>query len=412
MKLPAEKVEGVSPVIGIILLVALTVMLSAVVVAVGLGFVGGNISSKHVGLVLDTYTTSSGTSGSSEHGIVVTLMNGEDTSDLVAMYAYMDGPELYYRQTGNTDVADPILGVPYHYFVSTGTSLKLYDSTWVQTIDYNNTGTLSDKLVTIVGKFSDGTEQILLQKYVTIPAIPGAAQNTTSNYVSLVPYTNTTGIPGHGLIGTIINTSSVKSLGKIVLDVHDSSGRPLSSTYSTLSPGDSAGSGSYFYHLTSGNVVKESPYYVFSGTEADPTEELIGTATITLTLQDKTTVTETFTVTIPARINIFENSSIASGVLQPTTTSNKIANLTFTAFPPTTTKIAYGLRDSYQALGYITGTSLHGSDYVYELGNGVKGSITYLQNYPTDTLEVYVLTSNTIPIWYRVASIPVADLLP
>lgn len=66
----------------------------------------------------------------------------------------------------------------------------------------------------------------------------------------------------------------------------------------------------YFFYLTTGDGVLDSPYPTHQNAD-----RLTGTATISITLNDSATATDTVPVDIPARINFFDDPSIVSGTL-------------------------------------------------------------------------------------------------
>ena len=120
--------EAVSPVIGVILMVSVTVILSAVVAAFVFGMAGDQKGSHIVGVTVDKVTTSK---------IVVMNNGGQDVGDLVSLgiTAYQDDGTAVTQSLG----------------------LTIGDTTEV-------TGTfanLGGNRVVVVGKFQDNTEQIV-----------------------------------------------------------------------------------------------------------------------------------------------------------------------------------------------------------------------------------------------------------
>ena len=121
--------EAVSPVIGVILMVAITVILAAVIAAFVFGMAGNVQSTKVVSL-----TASKNATG----GITITNMGGSDVTTLqsVTVTVGTQNP-VTYTTTGPTAIGKTA--------IITGTA-----------------GTA--ERVLIIGKFSDGAEQILLDK--------------------------------------------------------------------------------------------------------------------------------------------------------------------------------------------------------------------------------------------------------
>ncbi|WP_338095234.1 type IV pilin [Methanorbis rubei] len=141
MKSVAKKNDAVSPVIGTILLVAITVVLVAIVAAVVMGMVGGVGQSKTVGV---TVTPSS--VNTSHTGFILTVTGGPDAGSLSNVTAYMEG--VTFAESGV--VKNMSVGVP----------------TFVQaTAGAPKSGTL-----TLTGTFNDGSKYVIYQNQFSIPA--------------------------------------------------------------------------------------------------------------------------------------------------------------------------------------------------------------------------------------------------
>lgn len=123
MKLTAKKNDGVSPVIGTILLVAITVVLVAIIAAVVMGM-AGNVGTAHV--VGVTVGQNSAVTG----GILVTITGGADVDQLSKYYVY--NGSTYVNSTTNTTV-----GVPEAFTPGVGLAS-----------------------ISVVGAFSDGNQTI------------------------------------------------------------------------------------------------------------------------------------------------------------------------------------------------------------------------------------------------------------
>jgi len=127
MKLTTKKNDGVSPVIGTILLVAITVVLVAIISAVVMGMTGDIGSSKVVGVQVSPINTTA---------VLVTITGGANAGDLNNLSVY----------AGSTPIGAPanlanniVVGKPYTFNGSTVL-----------------TGTHT---VSVVGQFKDGTNQ-------------------------------------------------------------------------------------------------------------------------------------------------------------------------------------------------------------------------------------------------------------
>lgn len=139
--------EAVSPVIGTILLVAITVVLVAIVAAVVMGMVGNVGESKNVGVIVTPY------SDTNVNGVVVTISSGADANKVNNMTAYLDGTALVNGDSNKEYVADPEVGIPYTFNTSGTTAV---------------TGT-----VTVSASFVDNTTQVIYTGNVAIPAKTG-----------------------------------------------------------------------------------------------------------------------------------------------------------------------------------------------------------------------------------------------
>ncbi len=148
MKSVAKKDEAVSPVIGTILLVAITVVLVAIVAAVVMGMVGGIGQNKDVGITITPYAN-----GTTEGGYILTMMSGKDTTSLNNVTSYLlSGSNSYEQDTtgDNGKLENPAIGKSYHIKMASGA--------------VGQSGQL-----TITGTFSDGTQAVIYQGTVTIP---------------------------------------------------------------------------------------------------------------------------------------------------------------------------------------------------------------------------------------------------
>lgn len=128
--------EAVSPVIGVILMVAITVILAAVIAAFVFGMAGNVQSTKVVSL-----TAAKAANGD----ITVTNMGGQDIATLSAITATIDGATATFTT--------PLPASNEQGPTSIGSTAVLTDG---------ESGT--SQRVMLVGRFSDGSTQILLDK--------------------------------------------------------------------------------------------------------------------------------------------------------------------------------------------------------------------------------------------------------
>lgn len=124
MKVSTKKNDGVSPVIGTILLVAITVVLVAIISAVVMGMTG-NVGNTHVVGVTVGQDSAAG-------NITVTITGGADANQLSALYVYNGSSPV-----NGTVTTTPVVGVPYSFSPGAGQAS-----------------------ISVVGTFSDGNQTI------------------------------------------------------------------------------------------------------------------------------------------------------------------------------------------------------------------------------------------------------------
>ena len=139
--------EAVSPVIGVILMVAITVILAAVIAAFVFGMTGN----------VQTQKTVAVTASQNANDIVVNYKGGTDANTLnflkvtvndetTAKYCFIDSTL--------TTSADSTSGLDTSAQVPVGATMKIAG------------GTAERNHVVVVGHFMDGTDQVLLDTYV------------------------------------------------------------------------------------------------------------------------------------------------------------------------------------------------------------------------------------------------------
>jgi len=147
-----ENEDAVSPVIGVILMVAITVILAAVIAAFVFGMAGNIQSTKNI----------AATATQQGNEIIVTYQGGADSNSL----AY-----LRVEVSGDTDV------VNYYYCLTTGTDDVLSKSTVPTETDvaagkipvgsnWKFKGTTGRDHVVVAAHFSDGSDQVVLDTFV------------------------------------------------------------------------------------------------------------------------------------------------------------------------------------------------------------------------------------------------------
>jgi archaeal flagellin N-terminal-like domain len=123
--------DAVSPVIGVILMVAITVILAAVIAAFVFGMAGNVQSTKNVAAVAEQVNAT---------GIVVTYHGGKD----------------------HPDVANLSIG----FAGASPTIVKSYPDLKVGDVFHSVAGTSGKDRVVVIAKFNDGKEQVILDTTV------------------------------------------------------------------------------------------------------------------------------------------------------------------------------------------------------------------------------------------------------
>ena len=133
MKSVAKKEDAVSPVIGTILLVAITVVLVAIVAAVVMGMVGNMSDQKDVGVIVQP----------GDKSVLVTVSSGADANKLKNLSVFADAKQL---STGLNSTTTIDVGKPYNFTGATSGLAK----------------------ITVSGEFTDNTTQVLYTGTVSI----------------------------------------------------------------------------------------------------------------------------------------------------------------------------------------------------------------------------------------------------
>ncbi|MCZ0863147.1 type IV pilin [Methanocorpusculum vombati] len=412
MRSPPSHDAAVSPAIGTILLVALTVVFVAVAAVVAMGLADGMFNMKQVGLTLKPYAFSG---DSPEHGIGFIVHGGADAGDLVSLSAVITGPELTYAKTKNNSVEGPQVGQEYRMaaYVDPAVLDKIKKGSY--TVDLTTTGKDSaaeiECYATVTGKFRDGTEQVLLIQKVTIPAIPGidGSMSDPNGWISVVPYYINDIYPGHGFMITILD-DSVTGLGTPTFTATSPKSQTITTSNMTASNPSTPGKKQYTYDLSppNGDDWLKTPY-----PNTQPSSNLwvlgavTGNVTVNVQVDDKTHSVTVGPITIPPRMNIFENTSKVAGKL----TKTGLNNITITFEPKTTLK-----DHTPDFIVYYSGDTQN-SVYSANIINDLKGSVEFtpsspLTAHPKERLEAFVLVQvGGTQVWYKVASEPVSKFL-
>ncbi|WP_342677428.1 type IV pilin N-terminal domain-containing protein [Methanofollis sp. UBA420] len=144
MKFGYEHEEAVSPVIGVILMVAITVILAAIVGMFVLNMGNEMQGPKDIALTASTNSTA----------ITIILQSGKDLSGLQEMSIKVNGSAVesgvVYNGNDTVDTTDGILKPAEDKKFSSGDVIILTDN--------------SKGPIVVAGKFADGDEKVILQK--------------------------------------------------------------------------------------------------------------------------------------------------------------------------------------------------------------------------------------------------------
>ncbi|HJK78384.1 MAG TPA: type IV pilin [Methanocorpusculum sp.] len=394
---PSSQDAAVSPTIGTILLVALTVVLVAVVAVVALGLANGMFDTKQVGLTLEPY----GIASESERGVSLTVHGGADAGDLIALSASLNGPELVSRETGKSSVENPVIGTGYLFKVEeTGETItsKRADKDVYLTTRHILPVPQTDYFVTVTGKFRDGTDQMLLVQRVTLPAISEQGRIYAEGGIVIDDYQFTdkggNRYPGHGFTLQLPDSADPN---KVTFEVYDKSqlkgklsvGQGLTKSENKDANGNIV---SYSYDINpaiSGEKWSETP---FPDTD---TYWALGALSGTVTVSDENgnQVMTQGNVQISPRVNMFESPDVSGKITVDNNNKLSIKDL-------------QGITSSNY---YFT---LQGSEDKIEYSNlaSLKGQEKIIEAYARDD-KIKTNTGGTTRLWYKVGSVNVDDLL-
>lgn len=413
MRSPSSHDAAVSPVIGTILLVALTVVFIAIVAMVATGMAGGLFETKQVGVTLEPY----GIAGDSERGVAVQIYGGADAGDLVSLTASLNGPELVYRETGKSSVEDPVVGTGYRFKAEdreTISSIREFNNMKLPvTLKTNHILSMprTTYLVTVTGKFSDGTEQVLLVQKVTLPAVSDQGNSYTANGIVITPYqfdNESGGYPGHGFTLSVPEGMSGKEMETWAKSVKFSTYEPDGTSVTlkvneglSMSPNKDENGKivSYSFDINpsaSGNKWMDTPF-----PDLD-TYWALGALTGTITAGTGTNAIEVKNVKVEERVNYFDNPELISGTLKIVDRDGK-KNLLTTYWDDMTIDPEYS--------DYIKNTNERYYCLSTNPGNRITIKDEIIDAPSNANVEAYakVKVGNTY-VWYKVASVPVSEL--
>ena len=143
-----ENEDAVSPVIGVILMVAITVILAAVIAAFVFGMAGNIQSTKSVAV----------TATQQGNDIIVTYQGGPDSNSVAYLRVDVSGVAKYYYCTTGSDSVVSKSTVPTESIVAAG---KIPVGSY-----WTFTGSADRDHVVVAAHFSDGSDQVVLDTFV------------------------------------------------------------------------------------------------------------------------------------------------------------------------------------------------------------------------------------------------------
>lgn len=390
--------EGISAVVGTILIVALTVVFAAILATGVLSSSGGLQEGKVVGVTLETYVIPN-----QERGFTAQILGGKDAGNIQSLEVMVEGITVYHESLATPAVTDPVFGVPYNFQVSN-----------------NNYQELVSKMATVVAKFADGSSSVILQKIINLPQIE------IQYPVMPISYVGTT-IPGHGVNITISDPTVASNISKLAVNmtvIRD--GKPEEITLYYEKSGDSAVSNPkantvYTFYIKPADA--KNPYSTnWVDGELTGTVDIYGTPKTGKVLSsiDGVAVTEgkvlisQSTRTVEARNGIADTGL---GVTYSLTAKSKNNNGVYTlnSISDSTTP--------YKGISYVIKTdngmeqnSFQNTQYLNN--NEITwGGEAKLDNYAgSDVLEVYVrqdvpsLSGGKTFLWYKVHETTIGEL--
>lgn len=409
MRSPPSHDAAVSPAIGTILLVALTVVFVAVAAVVAMGLADGMFNMKQVGLTLKPYAIGG---ENPEHGIGFIVHGGADAGDLVSLSAVITGPELTYAKTKNNSVEGPQVGQEYRMaaYVDPAVLEQIkrgkYNPVNLITIGKDSAAEI-ECYATVTGKFRDGSEQVLLIQKVTIPAIPGTdgSMSDPNGWISVVPYYINDVYPAHGFMITILN-NSVTGLGTPTFTVTEGLHKKEQPGVTEMKEVSGTNKRQYTYDLSPTKVSgwTSTPYpnsWVLG--------ELTGNVTVNVQFNGGSKDVTVGPITIPPRVNFFENKTTIAGKLE------KEGNQIKVTFDPSTT--LKNMNPNF--IVFYSGDNTT-SVYDMQIPTNKPNSATFplpneddLRKHSSENLDIFVLVDieKSTQVWYKVASEPVSKFL-
>lgn len=152
MKQFVQNEEAVSPVIGVILMVAITVILAAVIAAFVFGMTGNVQTTKTVAI----------TAGQNGNDIILTYQGGADAATLNYLKIQTNNnPTSYYYSANSAGTSWSLTKDNPQTGYNTSVALPVGNS-----ITMAKNGTSERNHVVVVGHFMDGADQVVLDTYV------------------------------------------------------------------------------------------------------------------------------------------------------------------------------------------------------------------------------------------------------
>ncbi|MDO5844563.1 MAG: type IV pilin N-terminal domain-containing protein [Methanocorpusculum sp.] len=405
--------SAISPVIAVLLILALTVVTAAIVGAFAMGIINpGSLNGKIVGVTAESYLNGN------DHGVRMTLWGGEDFDQLESVRAEIGGYNLLTSEGGNS-VTNLVVGGKYEFSLRAAYETDDSEGTEVIYTRVINADAMNGVPVNFIGKFKDGTEQVIYMWRLSVPGISGSnGIFYNDGDISVSGYFQNKTSPARGF-AVIRNSDSVKSVKITAINLQDTEGHKYSGT-DKLS--NSVKNGLKFsnsdelkFPFIAGTGSTNSPYV--KGTISD---SLTGTVNVKVIYNDETSRDiSDISVELKPRVGTFVNPDYAGSIFnyRESIISNDDDDEFYVKF---NTNDILGPKATF-FIGLETGSDnskLHSypgeidAAYYSESGHRVYGTFDLESKNPSTVVAFYVYrTLDESPVWYIVDKKTVGELI-
>lgn len=427
-KMSPKKDSAVSPAVAVILIVMLTVVMAAVFGLSVLAF-GDINTTKIVGVTAKTYSTDD------DHGVIAQFWSGKDMDKLVSVKAFIGDIQLVSKDTGESEIYNPVVGGQYYFSTQSGFKTITLGDRVIQLTEYIDVDTSVPQNVNFVGKFSDGTEQIIYSWQLPIPTITVSPGIYVGNeYIKIVGYTNENGWKGHGLLIQTFNDAVVSEYTVNLIESYfltiKGEDKPTTKNVFLNGPFERVedDKGNLYLALAVTTDDKITPY----NDEPSLGSEITGD--ITIKYKEKAggeTKSVKLSVIIPPRVNVNPGDEYKGEIVSYTESASKDKDTVYIHLNEKNNRkngdklkdrLAFYLNDdgNRKLICHKAGLAYYDNYFNSEAGHPITHEFNlkkYYEEHPNAVLEAYVIgdqtkgndTFNTV--WYLVDSKPLSELI-